>query len=79
MVDELDLLVTRNQRILYHFFEWPNRERSRLVVLAVANTMDLPERVMESKVSSRLGKGREVKMWSGIMHEDGFIELALWI
>ncbi|KAI9227922.1 MAG: P-loop containing nucleoside triphosphate hydrolase protein [Piptocephalis tieghemiana] len=58
LVDELDLLVTRNQRILYHFFEWPNRERSRLVVLAVANTMDLPERVMESKVSSRLGMTR---------------------
>ena len=31
---------------------------SRLVVLAIANTMDLPERIMMNRVSSRLGLTR---------------------
>ncbi|XP_067941586.1 origin recognition complex subunit 1-like [Watersipora subatra] len=58
LVDELDLLVTRKQEILYNLFDWPTKPKSRLVVLAIANTMDLPERVMMNRVSSRLGLNR---------------------
>ncbi|KAJ1914026.1 Origin recognition complex, subunit 1 [Tieghemiomyces parasiticus] len=58
LMDELDLLVTRKQTIMYNFFEWPNRAHSRLIVVAIANTMDLPERVLTNKVSSRLGLTR---------------------
>ncbi|KAJ1992431.1 Origin recognition complex, subunit 1 [Dimargaris cristalligena] len=58
LMDELDLLVTRKQTIMYNFFEWPNRANSRLIVIAIANTMDLPERVLSNKVSSRLGLTR---------------------
>ena len=54
LADELDLLWTRKQTILYNLFDWPSRHNARLIVLAVANTMDLPERVMKNKVSSRL-------------------------
>ncbi|KAG5460393.1 MAG: hypothetical protein BJ554DRAFT_7567, partial [Olpidium bornovanus] len=54
LMDELDLLVTKKQDIMYNFFEWPSRPHAHLVVLAVANTMDLPERVLSNKVSSRL-------------------------
>ncbi|RWS26857.1 origin recognition complex subunit 1-like isoform X2 [Leptotrombidium deliense] len=58
LVDELDLLCTRKQTILYHLFEWPNKPRSKLIVVSIANTMDLPERVMMNRVSSRLGMSR---------------------
>ncbi|KAL8597873.1 hypothetical protein ACOMHN_061406 [Nucella lapillus] len=58
MVDELDLLWTRKQDVLYNLFDWPSKPRARLVVLAVANTMDLPERIMIKRVASRLGLTR---------------------
>ncbi|XP_065657069.1 origin recognition complex subunit 1 isoform X4 [Hydra vulgaris] len=58
LVDELDLLWTRKQNVMYNLFDWPARQHSRLVILAVANTMDLPERVMMNRVSSRLGLTR---------------------
>ena len=54
-MDELDQLVTAKQDVVYNFFNWPTLVGSKLVVLAVANTMDLPERVMTGRVRSRLG------------------------
>ncbi|EJT97446.1 P-loop containing nucleoside triphosphate hydrolase protein, partial [Dacryopinax primogenitus] len=58
LMDELDQLITTKQDVVYNFFNWPTLPSSRLVVLAVANTMDLPERVMAGKVRSRLGMER---------------------
>ncbi|ORX83257.1 P-loop containing nucleoside triphosphate hydrolase protein [Basidiobolus meristosporus CBS 931.73] len=58
LMDELDLLVTRKQTVMYNFFEWPNRPEAKLTVIAIANTMDLPERLLSNKVSSRLGLTR---------------------
>lgn len=57
-IDELDYLKTKKQDILYHIFDWPSRKNSKLIVLAVANSMDLPERIMVNRVSSRLGLTR---------------------
>jgi hypothetical protein len=54
-MDELDQLVTAKQDVVYNFFNWPTLVGSKLVVIAVANTMDLPERVMTGRVRSRLG------------------------
>ena len=54
-MDELDQLVTPKQDVIYNFFNWPTLANSRLIVVAVANTMDLPERVMTGRVRSRLG------------------------
>jgi origin recognition complex subunit 1 len=56
-VDELDHLVTRKQTVLYNLFDWPTRAHAKLVVLGVANTMDLPERMLP-RVCSRLGLRR---------------------
>ena len=53
-LSQLDLLWTRKQDVMYNIFDWPSNPRARLVVLAVANTMDLPERIMIKRVSSRL-------------------------
>ncbi|KAF8134480.1 P-loop containing nucleoside triphosphate hydrolase protein [Boletus edulis] len=58
LMDELDQLVTTKQDVVYNFFNWPTLVGSKLVVLAVANTMDLPERVMSGRVRSRLGMTR---------------------
>ena len=58
LMDELDQLVTKNQSVMYNFFNWPGLRHSRLIVLAVANTMDLPERTLSNKISSRLGMYR---------------------
>ncbi|KAH7884236.1 P-loop containing nucleoside triphosphate hydrolase protein [Phlebopus sp. FC_14] len=55
LMDELDQLVTAKQDVVYNFFNWPTLVGSKLVVLAVANTMDLPERAMNGRVRSRLG------------------------
>jgi origin recognition complex subunit 1 len=58
LVDELDLLWTRKQTVMYNIFDWPTRQQAKLIVLAIANTMDLPERIMMNRVASRLGQTR---------------------
>lgn len=58
MVDELDQIASKTQNVMYNFFNWPTYPSSKLIVLAVANTMDLPERVLSNKISSRLGLKR---------------------
>ena len=67
LMDELDQLVTKNQSVMYNFFNWPGLRHSRLIVLAVANTMDLPERTLSNKISSRLGLTRI--LFPGYTHE----------
>eukprot|EP00946_MAST-07B_sp_MAST-7B-sp1_P001819 g1819.t1 len=57
LVDELDHMVTRKQRVLYNLFNWPTYQHSRLVVVGIANTMDLPERLLP-RISSRMGLER---------------------
>lgn len=58
LADELDMLWTKNQEVLYNLLDWPSRRNSLLIVLAVANTMDLPERVIQNKISSRMVSNR---------------------
>ncbi len=59
LLDELDCLLTKNQSILYNLFEWPQRKKANLIVLSVANTLDLPETFM-ARISSRIGNARLV-------------------
>jgi origin recognition complex subunit 1 len=59
LADELDHMVTAKQDVLYNLFEWPSRRNARLIVIGVANTMDLPER-LGPKMQSRLGYARIV-------------------
>lgn len=54
LVDEIDHLVTRNQAVLYRIFDWLSLPKPRLVVVAISNTMDLPERLLP-RVASRFG------------------------
>ena len=59
LVDELDFLITKNQSVLYNLFEWPQRKKANLVIISVANTLDLPETFM-ARISSRIGNARLV-------------------
>ncbi|CAA6667334.1 unnamed protein product [Spirodela intermedia] len=64
LIDELDLLVTRNQSVLYNILDWPTKLHSRLIVIklsfscyfvpGIANTMDLPDKLLP-RISSRMG------------------------
>ena len=60
LVDELDILCNKNQSILYNIFNWPTEPQAKLIMIAIANTMDLPERMLINRVSSRLGLTRQV-------------------
>ncbi|SCV02622.1 LAMI_0H01244g1_1 [Lachancea mirantina] len=68
LLDELDALVTKSQDVMYNFFNWTTYKNANLVIVAVANTMDLPERQLGNKVSSRIGFTRI--MFTGYNHEE---------
>ena len=53
LADELDWLLLRNEKVVYTLMNWPSHVPG-LVVLGVANTMDLPER-LSKRVGSRMG------------------------
>ncbi|KAI3404652.2 ORC1 [Candida oxycetoniae] len=58
LMDELDQIAQGKSNVMYNFFNWPTYSTSKLIVIAVANTMDLPERMLSNKVSSRMGLRR---------------------
>lgn len=60
LIDELDYLCNRRQDVIYNILDWPSRSGSRLIVLTIANTMDLPERTLKGRVTSRMGLTRLV-------------------
>ncbi|CAM8971528.1 unnamed protein product [Rhodiola kirilowii] len=37
LIDELDLLVTRNQSVLYNILDWPTKPNSKLIVIAASS------------------------------------------
>ena len=62
LLDEIDYLVTKQQSVLYNFFDWPTRasevgSKRRLIVVGVSNTLNLPDR-LHPRVQSRIGTRR---------------------
>jgi len=45
LIDELDALITTKQTLLYNLFDWPCHSNSNLLLISIANTMNLPERL----------------------------------
>jgi origin recognition complex subunit 1 len=43
LVDELDFLITRSLEVVYQFYDWSSTKD--FVLITIANTMDLPERL----------------------------------
>ncbi|XP_073995190.1 origin recognition complex subunit 1-like isoform X2 [Rhodnius prolixus] len=60
LLDELDYLCNKRQDVIYNLLEWTTKHHSRLVILTIANTMDLPERTLKGKITSRMGLTRLV-------------------
>lgn len=58
LLDELDIICNRKQDVVYNLFDWTTIKNSCLIAVTIANTMDLPERVLKLKVASRLGLTR---------------------
>jgi len=54
LLDEIDCLVTKGQSVLYQLFDWLSLPHVRLALVAIANTIDLPERLLP-RIASRLG------------------------
>ncbi|KAJ8019409.1 Cell division control protein 6-like [Holothuria leucospilota] len=46
VLDEIDHLDSKGQEVLYTMFEWPSIPRSRLVLLGIANALDLTDRIL---------------------------------
>ncbi|XP_060516416.1 origin recognition complex subunit 1 isoform X2 [Cylas formicarius] len=58
LIDELDILCTKKQDVVYNLLDWPAKSKNQLIAVAIANTMDLPERLLMNRVTSRLGLTR---------------------
>ncbi|XP_044529907.1 cell division control protein 6 homolog [Gracilinanus agilis] len=46
VLDEMDQLDSKGQDVLYTLFEWPWLKNSRLVLIGVANSLDLTDRIL---------------------------------
>ncbi|EAX91538.1 hypothetical protein TVAG_376490 [Trichomonas vaginalis G3] len=55
LIDEIDILLTRKQTEIYCLMEWACLPKSHLIVICIANIMDLEQR-LAPKVQSRFGK-----------------------
>ena len=46
ILDELDQLITKDQEVLYTFFEWASANNSRFAFIGIANQLDLTKRFL---------------------------------
>ncbi|XP_050094570.1 cell division control protein 6 homolog [Anopheles aquasalis] len=46
VLDEIDQLSSSKQTILYSIFEWPARPTARLILVGIANALDLTDRLL---------------------------------
>ena len=40
LADELEYLFTKNQKVIYNLFDWPNEPNSQLIVIVVIDFID---------------------------------------
>lgn len=52
VLDEIDQLASNKQTVLYNIFEWPARKGSNLILIGIANALDLTDRLL-SRLQAR--------------------------
>ena len=57
VVDEIDFLINKNQKALYNLFNWTTYPYSKLILISISNTLDLPNRFLP-KIRSRMGNNK---------------------
>ncbi len=57
IIDEIDILINNTQNLLYNIFNWTTYEHSKLIVISISNTLDLPNRLFP-KIKSRMGNNK---------------------
>lgn len=57
VIDEIDCLLTKKQVLMYNIFNWTTYANSKLIIISISNTLDLPEKLMP-KIASRMGNTR---------------------
>jgi len=57
VIDEIDCLLSKKQVLLYNIFNWTTYSYSKLIIISISNTLDLPEKLMP-KIASRMGNTR---------------------
>ncbi len=58
MLDEFDYLITKKQDVIYELLEWTMKPARKMVLIAISNTIDLPDKLLTSKNASRFGLER---------------------
>ena len=71
VVDEIDFLINKNQNCLYNLFNWTTYEYSKLIIISISNTLDLPEHLLP-KIKSRMGNN---KLMFKAYNKDQLIEI----
>jgi Cdc6-like AAA superfamily ATPase len=56
LLDEMDQITQHS--VIYNLVDWSRRPHSQLIFIGISNTMDLPERLLHSRIHSRLGLAR---------------------
>ncbi|EZA49517.1 Cell division control protein 6-like protein [Ooceraea biroi] len=46
VLDEIDQLESRKQSVLYSIFEWPSIASAKLILVGIANSLDLTDRIL---------------------------------
>ncbi|CAK9799402.1 Cell division control protein 6 homolog [Anthophora quadrimaculata] len=46
ILDEIDQLESKKQSVLYSIFEWPSVHNSKLILVGIANALDLTDRIL---------------------------------
>jgi Cdc6-like AAA superfamily ATPase len=54
VIDELDQLLDKKQSILYQLLEWTTRPSNMFSLIAIFNTMSLPENALMNRNASRM-------------------------
>ncbi|CAA3006503.1 origin recognition complex subunit 1 [Olea europaea subsp. europaea] len=78
IVDELDLLYNEKRlQVFYNLFDWPTSAQSKIILITIANAMDLPERFARGRISSRIGWNKVVFEPYTSAHLEGILKARL--